>query len=657
MRLKMVANKDKLSTTAYRGIEGKDYIPHIYGDSKKHTPEGSIVALIIGILLTILFASSTTYLGLTAGMTVAAGIPGSILGMSLLYIFAKQKSILDGNVIQTMSSGGESVASGIIFVLPAFMIMGLQFSFFQAILAGLVGSMISLAVVSLIRKYLIVQSHTKLVYPESMAISEILVASDAKDTSGIKTMSLGAFIGAFFTAIGSGVFSFINTKPIYFFSKFKGMFALSLTPAVIGVGYIVGAEVGVAIAAGAILANYAFIPIFGLFGDLQNTLVLFPSTIPLAEMTADNIAGSYIRYIGAGAIATGGFITVLKMVPIVVLSVKKTFTELSIETNGNYDPDISLKFAAGLMIVSILIIILLSHSFVVGVVASLLVLICTLLFSVVAARLTGLLGTSNLPVSGMTIASLLIVTPTFVLLNFSGDKYLSLLILLATSIVTTIALSGGLAQSLKTTFIVGGTTKKIQYVYLISSIVGIMVVVSVILLLEKAYGFKNSDILVAPQANLISFIIQGITSGNLPWVFIIMGSSIAVTLAMLKLPVMSVAIGFYLPMPTAFAVLLGGIVRYYVDKKYANDHQLLAHHSSKGVIFSSGLIAGEAIFGLLIALITVLINDQAFFSNIGNSITGNIGFLHNIWFGFIFIGFFLYLVYKIITNPSKSKLS
>jgi putative OPT family oligopeptide transporter len=642
-------SKDSLSKNAYGGIDGEKYVPFIA--DAKNLSQGSIKAILIGILLAILFAGANTYLGLTAGMTIAGGIPGAILGSGLLYTFFRKKSILEGNVMQSMSSGGESIASGMIFVLPAIIIIGGSINIKDAIIASIMGLILGVFIIVLIRKYLIVKSHGELLYPESMAISEVLVTSNATESKNIYKLVSGALIGALVKLLGSEALRFFNDAPTKIFTSIKAQFGIGVSPALIGVGFIVGTEVAFAMLAGSILANFAFVPLFSFFGELVPSLVVFPSSVPISEMSPSAIGSRYIRYIGAGAIATGGLISIIKALPTVIVSVKQAFGNVSISASDKYNQDISIKLLGLLVLVCFAVIMFIPQSLILGIIVAILTIMCAFLFSVVAARMTGIVGTSNLPVSGMTIASLLVITPVFALWGYTDINSMALVLLLGTTLVIAIALSGGFSQSLKTTFILGGNTKIVQKAFILASIFGLIVVFSLIMVLDKVYGFTSENsILIAPQANLMALIVKGISSGDLPWTFILSGVAIAIMLSLLQLPVMSIAIGFYLPITTVMAVVCGGVLRWFIEKKYNKDKNIQEEKVGNGIILSAGLVAGESLIGLLVAILALSLGSLHGINMVGGLFLPNM-FIDSIAVGFMILFLFMFIFYrKIIKN-------
>lgn len=652
----------KLPNGAYGGIKGEDYVPLL--KTNERSGETSMAVIIIGMILAAIFAGANAYLGLMSGMTVAAGIPGAILGAGILLIMGK-KSIAGTNVMQSMASGGESVASGMIFVLPAVMLMGSQVDFLTGILIGLVGVGLGAGFTVFIRKYLVIQSHGELIFPESMAVSETILTADTGGF-GLKIMAIGAAIGSLFTILSDQFIGLFQTS-FLFSEKLTESFTGStkyrvngeVNPALVGVGFIVGKDVGLVMMAGAVLSNLVLIPLIGMFaGYASHGAIVFPSTIPLNEMDSGGIFSNMIKYIGAGAIATGGIISVIKLLPVMVSSVREVMSAKGDKT-GDEDkgmtPFVAIASIVGTFLVGTFLSVVMGVSIFYALIGGLLAIVMSLLFTVVASRLTGQIGTSNLPVSGMTIASLLVLaTCLSVLMNKAGidSKMISIfVILLLTIVVTAISTAGGFAQSLKATFIIGGTPKKVEQLYTLGSIIGVMTVVPVILVLQSQIMSGKAA---APQANLMNMLTTGIVTGQLPWLFIFIGAAIAVTLYLMKMPVMSFAIGMYLPMAVSLCVLAGGIVRHFVDKRYEKDEKVQEEYVGKGIIVSSGIIAGASITGLILAVLGLFMVDGA-----GKTLLPFITFdflsaiQSNIISLIVFLGLLGILYYVIVSGKAK----
>lgn len=587
----------KLSKDAYGGIAGKDYVPYVSGG---HHTGGNVAVLIIGIILAALFAASTAYSGMKSGLTVAAGIPGSIIGSAFIAAFAKQKGILGKNILQGMSSGGESVASGIIFVLPAVLLIGSKVSFLEGFVVGIGGILFGIGAASLVHNYLIVEEHGKLMYPEAMAISETLVASEGAGES-MKFMGIGFGIGGVITVVTGSFLNVANNVISYINETFyKWKLEVEVSPLLLGIGFIVGLNVSITMFAGSILANFGIMPLIGYFAELgrEGASVWNNPDVAINSMQVSNIAGSYVKYIGAGMMLSGGLIGAVKLIPTIIASVKETLgAKASKDAEGSSVGKLIL--IGGVVVAFIAGFIVSGGNVLMAAIVSILALFLSMLFVIVAGRLTGTIGTSNLPVSGMTIASLVIVTLLFVSMGWVTPENNRSLLLFATFIVTAIAMAGGYSQSQKVTFVIGGNKNEMQRYFTIASTVGVAVVVGTILLLSSQLSLTGDNVTFAlPQANLMATLTAGIMSGELPWVMIIVGAVMGVVLFMLNLPVMTVAIGFYLPISTTSIILLGALVRVLVEKTSKSEAEKEVKVSN-GISLSSGLVAGGSIIGLI----------------------------------------------------------
>lgn len=588
----------KLSKDAYGGVPGKDYVPYITDKSRKGI---NFAVLIIGAILAIIFAASTTYSGMKAGLTVAAGIPGSIIGSAFVAALAKEKGILGKNLVQGMASGGESVASGMIFVLPAVILIGSNISFFQAVTVGIAGVLFGIGVCSLVYNYLIVEEHGTLMYPESMAISETLVASDVGGDS-IKYMGVGFGVAGVLTILTGSFLNKCRSTISFVAEKFyKSKFEVEVNPLLLGIGFIVGLPVALQMFAGSILSNAAITPLIGYFAEMakENHIVWNDASVAISQMKVNHIAGAYVKYIGAGMMLCGGIIGAIKLIPTIVTSIKETMKAKSASNNANDGSKLQK------LILPLALIILGAGAFmissgpvmaIVGIVVS---LVLAAMFVIVSGRLTGTIGTSNLPVSGMTIASLVIITLVFVILGWKDVSDNRSLLLFALFIVTAISIAGGYSQSQKATFILGGNKEEMNKAFTLSGIIGVIIVVGTIVILADQLAIQGDNPPFAlPQANLMSTLTSGITSGKLPWIMIMVGAVFALCMFLLDLPVMTIAIGFYLPIATTSIILIGALIRLYIEK-VTKDEVLREARVANGVSLSSGLVAGGSIIGLI----------------------------------------------------------
>lgn len=385
-------------------------------------------------------------------------------------------------------------------------------------------------------------------------------------------------------------------------SKFyKWKFSTEVNPLLLGIGFIVGLEVSLTMFAGSVLANFGIAPLIGYFTDMAHTdfKAWNDVSILINQMDVNSISGSYVKYIGAGMMLCGGIIGALKLIPTIIVSLKETLKARSNKDTGAESSSsemivllvgIVIAFAAGVFI---------SQSILMGIVAAIVSLILSLLFIIVSGRLAGTIGTSNLPVSGMTIASLVILTLVFVIMGWKGLADNKSLLLFAAFMVTAISVAGGYSQSQKVTYVIGGSKKEMQNDFAIASIVGVLVTVGTILVLKSQLAITGADAPFAlPQANLMSTLTSGIMSGNLPWPMILVGVVIALFLFLLDLPIMTIAIGFYLPISTTSIILVGALIRVFIEKMSKSDKEKEVKVSN-GISLSSGLVAGGSIIGLL----------------------------------------------------------
>ena len=593
----MSGNNKKLPKEAYGGVSGKDYVPYISTGDKKGA---NVAVIIIGAILAVIFAASTAYSGMKAGLTVAAGIPGSIIGSALVAAFAKKKGILGKNIVQGMASGGESVASGMIFILPAVFLIGARVSFLEGFVVGVGGVFFGIGVASLVHNYLIIEEHGKLMYPEAMAISETLVASTNGGDS-MKFMGMGFGIGGLITVLSSSflnvantVFSLIGNK----FYKFK--FEVEANPLLLGIGFIVGLDVAITMFAGSILSNFGIMPLIGYFAGMagDGVQVWNNPAMGISQMDVNAIAGNYVKYIGAGMMLCGGIIGAINLIPTIISSVKETLKARNSESSDEKGGIQPLLLTAG-VIAAVVGSFMVSSSLTMTIVGVIVAFILAGLFVIVAGRLTGTIGTSNLPVSGMTIASLVIATLVFVIMKWTNVADNRSLLLISTFIVVAISIAGGYSQSQKVTFIVGGSKNEMQRAFALAGVIGVIVVVGTILILSDKLAITGDNPPFAlPQANLMSTLTSGIMSGKLPWVMILVGVVIALVMYFLNLPIMTIAIGFYLPVSTTMIILVGALLRVLVEKTAKSEEEKDVKLSN-GVSLSSGLVAGGSILGLI----------------------------------------------------------
>ncbi|QIL46234.1 oligopeptide transporter, OPT family [Vagococcus coleopterorum] len=593
----------KLSKDAYGGVHGSEYVPYV--EDGKNTKSGGSLILLFGILLAILFAASTAYSGMKGGLTVAAGIPGSILGSGLVTLFLKNKSILGKNILAGMSAGGESIASGMIYVLPAIVLMGEEVNFLQAMAVGVIATLFSVGGISIVQDYLLVQEHGNIVYPESMAITESLVASEVGGDS-LKSMGIGFGIGGIITALTGNVFGLVNnmfTMPIKGSGKqaYTAEMSTEANPMLAGIGFIVGLKVAVMLFAGSVLTNFAIIPLIHFFTDIAgpDAMLWNDAATAVNGIGVGQIAGSYTKYIGAGMMISGGLIGALQLIPTIISSLKATMAAKKDGGSSDNDGSSMMVLLAG-VILTFVIGFVISGNVAMALIGAVLTLILGFLFAIVAGRLAGTLGTSNLPVSGMTIASLVIMAAVFKMMGWAGTANQISLLMFGTLVVLVISVAGTYMQTQKVTMVLGGSYSEMRKYFIISAVVGVATVVGVITVLAEQ--IQAGDF-AAPQASLIHTLTSGILNGDLPWTIVFIGVAMGIVLFLLGLPVMSVAVGAYLPIATTSIILIGGIMRTFVEFMSRRDEKVKEERINTGISLSSGLIAGASIIGLLGAIL------------------------------------------------------
>ncbi len=599
----MSENRKKLSATAYGGIKGEDYIPFI--PTTEVMPETTGYSIIIGIIFACIFAAANTYLGLKVGLTISAGIPGAILATGLLKGLFRRNNILEANMIASLSAMGESIAGGIIFILPALILSGFGLSIAQVAIVTIIGGIMGVFFITPLRRFLIVEEHGTLIYPESMAAAEVLVTG-TEGGSAFKTVLTGLGVGGGYKFLSGGLM-FWPESASYTITQYQGtMIGVDALASLLGVGFIVGTHASALMFGGSLIAWFALIPLIKFLGQ-GLAVPLFPSTKLISEMSASQIWGSYIRYIGAGAVAMGGFISLARSLPTIIRSFKQAMSGIGSKSTGDVDRinvEAPLTWVIGAAVfgfVATWLIPAINGGFL----GALAAVVFSFFFAVVSARMVGIIGASNNPVSGMTIATLLFVTSLLKLTGVTGDAGVMKAILIGGVVCVAIAVAGGTAQSLKTTYVIGGNPKNVQIGMFIALSIASVVAGFVIIMLDKAYGIGGAEV-AAPQASLMKLIVDGIMTAQLPWTLVIVGAAIAVFCALVGLPILPVALGIYLPINLNAAILVGGIIRVLVEKKFANNEERKAESIEKGTLLASGLVAGDALIGIIIAAFATL---------------------------------------------------
>ncbi|WP_071458722.1 OPT family oligopeptide transporter [Bacillus massilinigeriensis] len=580
----------------------KKFVPYV--PALKSLPEMTITALILGIILAIVFGAANAYLGLRIGLTVSASIPAAVISMAILRGLFRRNSILENNIVQTMTTAGEAVGAGAVFTIPALFLWDVDVSQALIIFIVLTGGFLGVFMMVPLRHLLIVREHETLPYPEGTACAEVLKSGE-EGGANAKLIGIGLLVGAGVKALGDG-FKLFKTEVETSVTNFKNaVVGLDALPALLGVGYIIGPKVAGEMLGGGLLAWVVLVPAISFFGAANGTPI-FPADVPIGELDAWGIWDSYIRYIGAGAVAVGGLITLAKTLPTLMSSAAATFRGVR-ANKGQMKPapirtemDMPTKYVITGTMITILVIAFAPITEV-GFIGAIAIAIFGFLFVSVASRIVGIVGSSSSPVSGMTIATLLIVTLVYKATGFTGMDGMVAALTVAAIICTALAVAGDVSQDLKTGYIVGGTPWKQQVAMMIGVVASGLVIGFILILMDKAYTM-GSAALPAPKAALMKILAEGVLGGDLPWNLIFIGAAIAITLEFFGLNTLVVAVGIYLPVHVSSPIMIGGFVRYFVDRS-AKSSEERKERVDRGTLYASGLIAGESLVGVIIAIL------------------------------------------------------
>ncbi len=588
--------------------EFKPYIP-----ADKIVPEFTVTSVLIGILLAIVFGAANAYLGLLVGMTISASIPAAVISMGIIRVILRRDSILENNLVQTIGSAGESVAAGAIFTLPALFLWAEEGktdfpSIMTLFLVALFGGILGVCFMVPLRQALIVEEHGTLPFPEGTACAEVLLAGEE---GGAKagTVFKGLGIAAVYKFVADGLHLFPSEIGYAFKSYAGSQIGIQVLPSLAGVGYICGPKISSYMLAGGTLSWFVLMPLIALFGG---DATIFPGTDPISSMAPRDLWGNYIKYIGAGAVAAGGFISLIKTFPLIIRTFKQAMASMS-KKHANKDAlrterDLPMPVLLAIIVV-IIIAIWLVPAFPVNPLGALIVVVFGFFFASVSSRMVGLIGSSNNPVSGMAIATLIIATLALKATGTDGTTGMVGAIAIGGIICVIAAIAGDTSQDLKTGFIVGATPKTQQIGEIIGVVVSSAAIGFVLYLLNEAWGYGTEQI-PAAQATMMKMLVEGIMNADLPWPLIFTGVFIAIVVEILKVPVMPFAVGMYLPFSLSAGIMAGGIVRYIVERIKGTDQEK-KERADRGVLFTSGLIAGEGIMGIVLAVLAVLELDGA----------------------------------------------
>lgn len=588
--------------------EKKEFKPYI--PAEKITPEITVASVVMGIILAVVFGAANAYLGLRVGMTVSASIPAAVIAMGVIRVIMRKNSILESNIVQTVGSAGESVAAGAIFTLPALFLWAAEGTMdkpaiIEITLIALLGGLLGVFFMVPLRNALIVNEHGVLPYPEGTACAEVLLAGE-EGGANASTVFAGMGFAAAFKFFIDGLKA-VPSEISYRMKGYAGEIGTQIYPAVFSVGYICGPRISSYIFAGSLLSWVVIIPMIVLFGD---QLVMYPGTEPIGAMFAAGgasaIWGKYIRYIGAGALAGGGIISLIKSLPLITRTFKdalKGMKGAGNTSNERTTQDINMKVII-LCIALCTLAIWLVPAIPISLIGAVIIVIFGFFFATVSSRMVGLVGSSNNPVSGMAIATLLFATIILKLTGESGAHGMQSAIAIGSIICIVAAIAGDTSQDLKTGYLLGATPKKQQIGEVIGVCASAIAIGGTLYLLDSAWGFGSAE-LAAPQATLMKMIIEGVMGGNLPWGLVFIGVFIAIIVEIVGIPVLPFAIGVYLPIQLNACIMVGGLVRLALDKQKKEEKEK-TRIVNDGILFCSGMIAGEGVVGIILALFAVL---------------------------------------------------
>ncbi len=609
--------KDGLSQKAYVPIkEGDSYDPFV--SASESPAEFTFKAVGLGILFGIVFGAANAYLGLRAGLTISTSIPVAVMTVAVFRALSSigvRGTILETNISQTTGSASSSLASGVIFTLPALFMWGMPPQLLQMTLLAMSGGLMGILFMIPLRRFLIEREHGKLPYPEGTACAEVLVANEIGGGRA-RFVFYGLAGGAFFKFLTS----WLHVIPSEVHSKIpflkKGQLGMDLSAALFGVGYILGPRIAAVMVGGGLLSWLVVIPAIAYWGDAR-TEPFFPETVSLIrDMSASQIWTRYVRYIGAGAVATAGIITLIRSIPVMVSSFRIGSKQLGERVSGGSSEqtirtrsDLPLKFVGiGVLIIAgVLILVPQVFGAVGGIgvraVAALCVVIFAFFFVTVASRIVGLVGVTSNPTSGMTIAALLGTASIFLLFGWTDTMGKAAALTVGCVVAIAASISGDTSQDLKTGFLLGATPRNQQTSELIGVLTSAVFVCLTVLALGKGFGFGSTE-LPAPQATLMKLVIDGVLDQNLPWALVGIGVGIALLCELARIPSLPFAVGVYLPVSTMTPIFVGGLIRLWMERA-SKDAQTAADRRERGVLLGSGFVGGEGLLGVGIALVAV----------------------------------------------------
>ncbi|MCZ6765985.1 MAG: oligopeptide transporter, OPT family [bacterium] len=647
--------RKKLPPEAYEPIPGDQYRPYV--GTEENVNEFTVKAIVLGVIFGILFGWANTYIGLKVGLTVSTSIPIAVMTVAVLRAMrgiVGGSTILEHNMAQTVGSASSSLASGIIFTIPALFLWGLDPHLLKIATLALLGGVLGILSMVPLRRLLIRNEHGRLPYPEGTACAEILVASEAGGSMARKVFA-GLAVGALYKTCVSGLRLWPHKFETMVPGLPKALFGIETTPALLGVGYILGFRISAIMVAGSFISWMVFIPLIAYFGNYIHE-PLFPETESLIkDMSPGLIWNRYIRYIGAGGVAFGGILTIVRAFPTMIQSFQIGVREIKARLNKvkiekmRTDEDISFPFLlTGVTLVIGTMIFVpkifgIADNFTVRVLAAVCIAFFSFFFVVVSSRIVGFVGVSSNPTSGMTIVTLIGTSLIFYFLGWTDTAGKAAALTIGTVVCVAASIAGDTSQDLKTGFLLGATPKNQQRGELIGVVTSALAVASAVIVLNAQYTFGSAE-LPAPQATLMKTVIEGILSADIPWVLVGVGGLMALTVELLGVPALPFAVGLYLPLSTFSAIFGGGLLRRYIESRAGDDVDERNALRERGILYASGLIAGEG-------LIAVARAGYAYFT--GSSPEG----FGHAWMGgageFVSLGFFLLLGYLLYRAARK----
>ncbi|HET7619298.1 MAG TPA: oligopeptide transporter, OPT family [Vicinamibacterales bacterium] len=628
-----------------------------YVPASQSPAEFTVKAVLLGVVFGLIFGASTVYLGLRAGLTVSASIPIAVLAISVLKKLGGS-TILENNIVQTIGSAGESVAGGVVFTIPALIFLAppgpSYFNYFQILMLAFAGGILGVLMMVPLRRALIVKEHGVLPYPEGAACADVLVAGE-RGGALARTVFTGLGIGALWKSL-SWIFQIFRTSVGYTLARTSifpnATLNVDISPEYMGVGYVIGPRIAGVMFAGGVLSWLVLLPLLSIMGNYMT--VPFPPVPPsglrIDQMSASQLWSAYIRYTGAGAVLASGIITLARTIPTIVSSFRDSVKDFSAgasrEGRARTERDIPVTVVlAGSLLLALFLALAPRLATQGNFLVAVLIVIFGFFFVTVSSRITGLIGTSSNPISGMTIATLILTCTIFVALGWTGDAYAPVALTVGAIVCIAAAQAGGTSQDLKTGYIVGATPIYQQTGLIIGVVASSLVIGLTTLYLHNVMGV-GSPALPAPQATLMATIIKGLLGQNLPWGLVLVGVFISITLELCGIHSLSFAVGSYLPIATTAPIFAGGVVRALVERKTG-----VAEESEvgSGTLFSSGLIAGGSLAGILYAVLygRNIIEDA-------DSVTGLVPFLHEGTGGLI-AGALLFVALGIILGRAAQK--